>query len=78
MSETSSAASAGSSVELRGVRQVFPGGVVAVRAASTGAIQISGNEAACKIKVELSFDGQAFSDTLTLTNLLATQPWCSP
>jgi len=52
--------------------------LVAVRAASAGAIQLSGNEAACKIVVELSFDGQAFSDTVTLTNLLAAQPWCSP
>jgi hypothetical protein len=52
--------------------------LVAVRAASAGAIQISGNEAACEIKVELSFDGQAFADTFTLTNLLAAQPWCSP
>jgi hypothetical protein len=51
--------------------------LVAVRAASAGAIQISGNEAACTIKVELSFDGQAFSDTFTLTNGLAAQPWCS-
>jgi hypothetical protein len=52
--------------------------LVTVRAASAGAIQISGNEAACAIKVELSFDGQAFSDTFTLTNGLASQPWCSP
>jgi hypothetical protein len=52
--------------------------LVAVRAASAGAIQISGNEASCTIKVELSFDGQAFSDTFTLTNGLAAQPWCSP
>jgi len=51
--------------------------LVTVRAASAGAIQISGNEAACMIKVELSFDGQAFSDTFTLTNGPA-RPWCSP
>ncbi|HEU4732733.1 MAG TPA: hypothetical protein VFT22_32780 [Kofleriaceae bacterium] len=52
--------------------------LVAVRAASAGAIQISGDEAACTITVELSFDGQAFSDTFTLTDGLAAQPWCSP
>jgi hypothetical protein len=52
--------------------------LVAVRPASAGAIQLSGNEAACTIKVELSFDGQVFSEMFTLTNGLAAQPWCSP
>jgi len=52
--------------------------LVTVRAASAGAIQLSGNAAACAIKVELSFDGQVFSDMFTLTDGLAAQPWCSP
>jgi hypothetical protein len=52
--------------------------LVTVSAASAGAIQVSGDEAACAIKLELSFDGQVFSDTFTLTDGLNAQPWCSP
>jgi len=45
-------------------------------AASAGAVQISGNEASCTLTVNLSFAGQAYSDTVTLTNGLVADPWC--
>lgn len=45
-------------------------------AASAGAVTITGNESACTFTVSLSFMGQAYSDTFTLTNGLTAQPWC--
>ncbi|HEY4182148.1 MAG TPA: hypothetical protein VGM90_35135 [Kofleriaceae bacterium] len=51
--------------------------LLGIRAASAGAIVVSGNDTACTIKTNLSFNGQAFSDTVTLTNgLSAPDPWC--
>ena len=44
--------------------------------ASAGAIKITGNEQSCTFTVNLSFAGQSFSDTFTLTNGLTAQPWC--
>ena len=45
-------------------------------AASAGAVTITGNEANCTFNVNLSFNGQAYSDTFTLQNGLTAQPWC--
>jgi len=45
-------------------------------AASAGAVTITGNESACTFTVNLSFAGQAYSDTFTLTNGLVADPWC--
>jgi len=45
-------------------------------AASAGAVQITGNEANCTFTVNLSFAGQAYSDTFTLQNGLVANPWC--
>jgi hypothetical protein len=45
-------------------------------AASAGAVTFSGNESSCTVTVNLSFSGQAFTDTVTLTNGLVANPWC--
>jgi hypothetical protein len=47
-----------------------------ILAASAGAVQISGTEASCTITTNLSFAGQAYNDTVTLTNGLTADPWC--
>jgi hypothetical protein len=45
-------------------------------AASAGAVQVTGTEASCTFTVNLSFAGQAYTDTFTLTNGLVADPWC--
>lgn len=49
-----------------------------VLVATAGAVTVTGNESACTFNVNLSFSGQAYSDTFTLTNGLVADPWCSP
>ncbi len=44
--------------------------------ATAGAVSFSGNESSCVITVNLSFNGQAFTDSVTLTNGLVANPWC--
>ncbi|MBL0218406.1 MAG: hypothetical protein IPQ07_31555 [Myxococcales bacterium] len=44
--------------------------------ATAGAVNITGNETSCVITVNLSFSGQAFTDSVTLTNGLVANPWC--
>ena len=46
------------------------------RAATAGAVTVTGNDAACTFTINLSFAGQAFTDTFTLTNGLSASPWC--
>lgn len=50
--------------------------MLGIVAASAGSVQITGNENSCTITTNLSFAGQAYSDTVTLTNGLTAQPWC--
>ena len=44
--------------------------------ASAGAVTFTGDEDSCTVTVNLSFSGQAFTDTVTLTNGLVANPWC--
>ncbi|MBA3463655.1 MAG: hypothetical protein H0T46_27100 [Deltaproteobacteria bacterium] len=44
--------------------------------ASAGAVTFTGDEQSCTVTVNLSFSGQAFTDTVTLTNGLVANPWC--
>jgi hypothetical protein len=46
-------------------------------AATAGAITVTGNETSCSISVNLTFVGKTFTDTTTLVNGLASQPWCA-
>lgn len=46
--------------------------------ATAGAVTVTGNESSCTFNVNLSFSGEAFSDTFTLTNGIVADPWCSP
>lgn len=50
--------------------------MLGIVAASAGAVQVTGNEASCTFTVNLSFAGQAYNDTFTLTNGLTADPWC--
>jgi hypothetical protein len=50
--------------------------MLGIVAASAGSVQITGNESSCTITTNLSFGGQAYTDTVTLTNGLTAQPWC--
>jgi hypothetical protein len=50
--------------------------MLGILAASAGSVQITGNESSCTFTTNLSFAGQAYSDTVTLTNGLTAQPWC--
>jgi len=52
------------------------GNLLGMTAANAGAIKITGTESSCTIVVNLSFAGQAYADTVTLTNGLTAQPWC--
>jgi hypothetical protein len=45
--------------------------------ATAGAVTVTGNESACTFNINLSFSGEAYSDTFTLTNGLVASPWCS-
>ncbi len=49
---------------------------IGVLPATAGAVNISGNESSCVLTVNLSFNGQAFTDVVTLTNGLVANPWC--
>jgi hypothetical protein len=52
------------------------GQVMGIVAATAGAINVSGDDAACMFTVNLSFSGEAYTDTFTLTNGLVSDPWC--
>ena len=45
-------------------------------AATAGAIAVSGDDVACMFNVNLSFSGEAYTDTFTLTNGIVADPWC--
>lgn len=45
-------------------------------AATAGAITVSGDDVACAFNVNLSFSGEAYADTFTLTNGIVADPWC--
>jgi len=45
-------------------------------AATAGAISVTGDDLACMFTVNLSFSGEAYTDTFTLTNGLVADPWC--
>lgn len=45
--------------------------------ATAGAVTVTGDESACTFNINLSFSGEAYSDTFTLTNGLVASPWCS-
>ncbi|CAN5741925.1 hypothetical protein BH11MYX3_BH11MYX3_05700 [soil metagenome] len=49
---------------------------IGVLPATAGAVNVSGNESSCVLTVNLSFNGQAFTDAVTLTNGLVANPWC--
>jgi hypothetical protein len=49
---------------------------IGVLPATAGAVNISGNESSCVLTVNLSFNGQAFTDAVTLTNGIVANPWC--
>jgi hypothetical protein len=45
--------------------------------ATAGSVTVSGNEQSCTINVTLSFSGTQWTDSFTVTNLLAPEPWCN-
>jgi hypothetical protein len=45
--------------------------------ATAGAVTVTGNESACTFNINLSFSGEAYSDSFTLTNGIVADPWCS-
>lgn len=45
-------------------------------AATAGAITVTGDDLSCSFTVNLSFSGEAYTDTFTLTNGLTADPWC--
>ena len=44
--------------------------------ATAGTVTVSGDEQSCSINVTLSFSGMQWTDSFTVTNLLAPEPWC--
>ena len=52
------------------------GQVLGTVAATAGAINVTGDDAACTFTVNLSFSGEAYTDGFTLTNGIVADPWC--
>ena len=52
------------------------GQVLGTLAATAGAINVTGDDRSCTLTVNLSFAGEAYTDTFTLTNGLTADPWC--
>jgi hypothetical protein len=50
--------------------------LIGTLAATAGAVTFTGDDQSCTVTVNLSFSGQAFTDTVTLTNGLVANPWC--
>jgi hypothetical protein len=44
--------------------------------ATAGTVTVSGNEQSCTIQATFSFSGMQWTDSFTVTNLLAPEPWC--
>ncbi|MEP6864905.1 MAG: hypothetical protein ABJE66_30075 [Deltaproteobacteria bacterium] len=44
--------------------------------ATAGSVTVSGNEQSCTIQATFSFSGVQWTDSFTVTNLLAPKPWC--
>jgi hypothetical protein len=44
--------------------------------ATAGTVTVSGNENSCTIQATFSFSGMQWTDSFTVTNLLAPEPWC--
>jgi hypothetical protein len=44
--------------------------------ATAGTVTVSGDENACTIQATFSFSGMQWTDSFTVTNLLAPEPWC--
>ena len=52
------------------------GAASAMLPATAGSVTVTGDENACTIQVTLSFSGTQWTDSFTVTNLLAPEPWC--
>ena len=44
--------------------------------ATAGTVTVTGDENSCTIQATLSFSGMQWTDSFTVTNLLAPEPWC--
>jgi hypothetical protein len=44
--------------------------------AIAGSVGVTGTESACTFQINLSFNGQTYADTFTLTNFPMSWPWC--
>jgi hypothetical protein len=53
------------------------GAASALLPATAGSVTVSGDENSCTVNVTFSFSGTQWTDTFTVTNLLAPEPWCS-
>ena len=44
--------------------------------ATAGSVTVTGNEQSCTITANFVFSGMQWTDSFTVTNLLAPEPWC--
>ena len=52
------------------------GSLVGTLRATAGTVTVMGDEQSCTFQTTFSFSGQQWTDSFTVTNLLAPQPWC--
>ena len=52
------------------------GTLVGTLRATAGTVTVMGNEQSCTFQTTFSFSGQQWTDSFTVTNLLAPEPWC--
>jgi hypothetical protein len=52
------------------------GSVVGTLRATAGTVTVMGDENSCTFQTTFSFSGQQWTDSFTVTNLLAPEPWC--